>query len=784
VDGQQQQLVNESGAPLEEPLLDEEQEEGFDKSRTYWATWKGKDLAGAIDEKQQAYFETARNRGLLALWVIAYAAHHGLTPQDLRDFATQQIGFEGNELELIRFHINVTRSYVRQQSIMALGEKAAFKAMVVNSDHKSQVMAEMADKIINALYARYAEEHDGEVSEGDGVFGSCATHYRWDLQGGDEVSIDVPVEQDVTDSFGRPVMDATGKPQKQPSLDAQGNPITHKQKAKSGAPVITVAYPWSLVQETRSSGDPLWVVVREAESKWNLCSQFESLRDDILKQQTSHDQYDWGVLFRLEELEYANHDLCVVKHFYHARCPALPDGRYTIMTGDVVLWDSVCPVKEGVPVAMMRSSTFIETNFGYADSWDMLALNQALNQVNSDEMQNYSLYGRQSVAWEKGTNITLDGLTRGTGYEVPPGARLPQAISLTAIPGSLPDFKKYLHSMMDHESGQNSTSRGEPPPNIRSGEMAALMDSIALRYQSYRQQAARRFRIRGATILLDMLKRYGDTPFLVEISGIDSRAYVAEFTKEDLSGVQRITMDVVSPVMQTIAGRWQVYSMLKDLPPDQRAAAYELIATGDTSLFVQKDRTTELLIRRENEDLVTGKRKVFCSNGEDAQLHYQRHWAQLEQILASDDQDPDAVKRLTDHMAETVQNWFNASGAAVTLRGVTPPPVLGPTQDNPYGNPMYELQMQVTSAQQMLSGTGPGLQAPPPLQQQAHGPSAPYGSDNPPIPENQAQAGMQSGSAAQMNDQQSGQGMPSQSMPQQKHPSGTNLPQPSVPPGM
>ena len=273
-----------------------------------------------------------------------------------------------------------------------------------------------------------------------------------------------------------------------------------------------------------------------------------------------------------------------------------------------------------------------------------------------------------------------------------------------------------------------------------------------------------------------MIKRYGETPFLVEITGIDSRAYVAEFTREDMSGVERITMDVVSPIMQTIAGRWQVYSMLKGLPPDQRAAAYELIATGDTSLFVQKDRTTELLIRRENEDLVTGAREVKCSAGEDAVLHYQRHYAQREQILASDKQDAEALKRLDDHLLETTQNWLSCSGLVAGLRQITPPPALGPNQDNPYGNPQYQLQMQMMMAQQMF-GTPQAIvpqQTPPPPQTQQEA----TGGTGPQMPVAQAPMQPQSATApaVQTTGQQGG-------MPQQKHPSGTNLPQPSMPPG-
>ena len=744
--------------------------EEFDRSRTYWATWEGKHLVDALDEKQRAYFETARNRGLLALWVIAYASHHGLTPQDLRDFATQQIGFEGNELELMRFHLNVVRPYVRRMAIMALGEKASFKAMVVNSDHQSQVIADLADKIVNSLYSRYAEDHDTEVAESDGVFGLGGTHYRWDLQGGDEVSVDVPVMEPVTDPWGQPIFGEDGQPeQQQATLQDGETPATHKVKAKSGAPVVTTFYPWNAPQETRNSGEMLWVVIRETESKWNLCSQFPPLREAILKQQTGHDKYDFGQLFRLEDLEFANKDLCVVKHFYHARCPAMPDGRYCVIVGDVVLYDTVCPTKVGVPIAIMRSSAFIETTFGYADSWDMLAVSQALNQVNSDEMQNYALYGRQSTYSEKGTNVTSDGLTRGTHYEFPLGGRPPGAIQLTAIPPTLKDLKGYLHQMLDHISDQNATQRGDPPANVRSGEMAALLDSIALRYQSYRQQAARRFRIRGATIIMDLIKRYGETPFLVEIAGIDSRAYVSEFTREDMSGVERITMDVVSPMMQTIAGRWQMYTLLKDLPPDQRSAAYELITTGDSSLFIKTNRVSEMQVRRENEDLVTGEREVFPTAGEDAMLHYQRHWQQREQILASDNQDPEALRRIDEHLSATVQTWLGSSGLVAGLRTITPPPALGPSQDNPSGNPMWQLQAQISQGQAMLAGGAPMPAGPGGTQ--GGQPSA--ASSGPPAGDGmQAQAAP--GAAAQVNNQGSG--------PPQKHPSGTDLPQPSTPP--
>jgi hypothetical protein len=768
VDGQQLALTGQNGGDdlsiFAEPL---------DKSEMYWATWKGKDLSSALDEKQTAYINTARSRGLVNMWIVAYAAHHGLTPEDLRDFATQQIGFGGNELELIRFHLNIVRSYTRHQSIMALGEDPAFKAIVVNSDHKSQAKAELSDKIVNSLYKRYSQKYDARVCEGDGFAGMAFTHYRWDFSAGDDVQVDQPVLRDTID-------DVTGRSRKEPVLDEEGQPITHPQDTKSGAPVVTMGYPWDLFMETRSSGETLWATVCEMESRWNVIGQFPAMKDALLKVPSNSVSSDnsFAQLFRIDEVNGDDSDLVIVKHFYHARSAAIPDGRYAVMCGDAILWDGPCPTKEGLPIAMMKSADFIGTTFGYCDGWDLLAINQALNQVNSDELLNYANFGRQSTYSEKGTNVTVDGLTKGTHYEFPTGGRPPGAIALTAIPPTLPDLKRYLHSMLDSISGQNATSRGDPEANVRSGEMAALLDSIALRYQSYRQQAARDFRMRGATIIVDMINRYGETPFLAEIAGIEDRSYISEFTRDDLSGVERITMDVVSPLMQTISGRLQLFMQLKELLPADRAAAYELIVSGDPSAFTSRDRSSDMKIRRENEDLVTGERECPVAASDDPYKHVPKHTAQREQIESSDNPDHDAIKRLNDHILEHTQVYLDSSPVLASFLNITTPPTLYPSESNPWGNPSYQFAVLTNTIAQGPIGIAPGGQLAAGATGQPTPNSAPQTAGSGPGVDANGGAPMPTGAppgdAAQMND---GQGIP------QDHPSGTSLPQPSTPPG-
>lgn len=777
MDGDQQ--LNEADEIVDDdPLAPIPDDEEPDKGRIYWALWKGRDLVDALEEKTRDFYTAARNQGLIDRWVIAYAFHHGATPEDLREIATQVVNFTGSELERVRFHINLTRSYNRHAAIMALGEKPAFKAKTLNSDHRALASAELADKIINGLYSRYYEDRDPEVAEGDGFAGACGTHTRWDFKSGDTVTIQAPVMQPMAAEDGAPLVDENGKPRMEAAYEEQWNPetgeidripLTHPKKVKSGCPYVTTVYPWSVTREVRSSGDDLWYIIREQESKWNIIAQFgEDFRDDILRQNTKLDEFDFATLFRLEQLEIENKDLLTIQHFYHARCAALPEGRYVVLCGDCILWDGPCPTKEGMPYAEMRSCKFVETNFPYCDGWDLISINQALNQCTSDELNNLALFGRQSTYSEKGSLQSFNGLTKGTHYEIPPGAKPPGAVMLAAMPPSDP-FKQYLNSMMDRMTAIGGTQRGEPDANVRSGEMAALLDSISIRSQSFRQQAARRFRIRNAQIILDMISRYGETQFLIDVAGVEDRTFALEFTKEDLSGVHSIDIDVASPMMQTASGRYQWFLGLQQIPKEERAAAHEFVMSGDPDAYIGRDRSTDMLIRRENEFLITGARDVEPNAWDNPLLHVPKHVAAIERLQASENPDDAAIERLRMHVLKHSYTFLmDGQPLILQMLGVMPPPPIGPSPDAPFGNAAFRFQMQLQSGMPMPmaplteSGVPAGEATPPPGQQQpAGGPSEP----KPPKPP--TEAGPPQGASP---------GVP------QNHPSGTPLPQPSQPP--
>lgn len=724
----------------------------LDPNNIYWALKSGKDLASALEDKENAWYESARNRGQLTVWIIAYAAYYGMDPESLNVMASKALGFDGDEAEFIRFHINEVRAIIRRQNTMALGERPAFQCLTTNSDHRSQAQNKLSDTIFQSFYRRYAGTKEWEIAEGDGVLGTCGAHLRWDAQGGDKVS----VKQQVT--------------------GPDGKPSEAMVKRKSGAPRVTVTHIWNTVKEPLDMGeDANWVIVRERDSKWNVAAKFPEMREQILAEKTN-DQYDFSHLFNLQAADVANADMCTVKYFYHPDCAAIPGGRFAIVYGSLVLWDRPSPVDEGVPFYEMCSGKIIETNFPFADSWELLALQQALNQLNSDEFGNYATFGRQSVAMEKGTEITVDAIaTGGKAFFYPAGGKPPAAVLMTAAPPTIGVAKEYLHKRMEYISAVNATSSGDPPPNVRSGEMAALLHSMTIEYLSYRQMSLDQMRVKLANGMLDMVRKNGETQFLVEVVGIEDRPYIAEFLAEDLSTVKRVYIETISSYQRTTAGKIEIYKMLSMVPPEERAAAYEMITTGQSTSFLKKDRSCDLRVRRENEDLLTGERPVFVSNGDHPVKHLQGHFAELEMLLASDNPDMEAANRIGMHISETMQNWYGMDPLFCEALGIPPPPPIPP--DPATGRPANPAFMFAVWQSQVPGGGALGTGAPAPTGEAPGGPSATSQS-----PASGPPGGSPTGAPAQPKPSGQAAARASQGG-QARDPSGTKLPQPSAPPG-
>lgn len=618
----------------------------------YWAKKSGRKLIDALKTKETNFYEALSRRGLLTMWRVAYAQYYGLDPLALGDFATQQIAMVGPESEFIRFRLNEVRSFIRQMNQLAMGERPAFKCMAMNSDYSSLAQVRISDQIIDYLYKRgNGEEKERQLLEIDGVFGIAYGWERWDYEAGDMVSVMEPVP-------GVTLMN--------------GQPAQMPVKRRSGAPTTTIVYPWDVFCEPYSRDEFGWKVIRERCSKWELAALYPELSAQILETKT-FDEYCLSELFGFD-VDALTTDDCVVKHFYHPHSAAIPGGRYVGYVGDVILWDRPCPTSEGTPISELCSAKFFATSFGYADSWDLCSINEMIDQMCSDTASNLATFGRQTMVVDEGTKYDVDLIALGHRVLTKnPAAKPPEVVEFAEMPEATKWFLEYLHKRHESISGLNSVARGDPGNNISSGQMAALFHSIAIEYQSGRQASLDAYRTRSANLKLDMVHLYADAPFVAEISGIDERPYLKEFTKQDLAGVKRVMVETANPLLRNVAGRLQVFEQVKDLPPEERGAAIELITTGQSEAFTRQDRTCEMRIRWENEQLAAGT-PVPVLALDDPFKHVPKHFAEIEARTAQLQSDPNALQAFLMHIAEHQRVWLTETSPFMAAFMKFPPP--------------------------------------------------------------------------------------------------------------
>lgn len=631
-----------------DPGLDSDE----DGAEIYWAKKKGRALIDALQQKETAYFEACARRGLLTMWRVAYAQYFGLDPTALGDFATQQVAFIGPEAEFIRFRINEVRSFIKQMNTIALGERPSFKCMAVNTDYASLSQVEICDQVVNYIYKRSnGEEKERELLEIDGVFGIAYGWDRWDYEAGDVVTVmeEVPGQ-----------------------MLADGTPAQMPRKRKSGAPTTASLFPWDQFCEPYSRDPNGWRTVRERCSKWEVAANYPDFAQEITKQNVL-DKYAVAELFGFD-IDAVTSDDCIVKHFYHPCCAAIPEGRYVGYTGDIILWDRPAPVTEGTPITEMCSGKFFATAFGYADSWDLCSINEMIDQICSDTASNVATFGRQTIVVDEGTKYDVDLIALGHRVLTKnPASEMPRAIEFEPMPDSTKWFLEYLHKRHESISGLNSVARGDPGNNISSGQMAALFHSIAIEYQSGRQAALDGYRTRSANLKLDMVHLYADAPFVAEIAGIDERPYLQEFTRDDLAGVRRVMVETANPLLRNPAGRLQVFEQIKDLPPEERGPAIELITTGQSKAFTRQNRTADMRIRWENEQLALGK-PVQVLALDNPFKHVPAHYAEIEARSAQLQEDPAALQTFLMHILEHQQQYLQLDPILAGFMQIPPPP--------------------------------------------------------------------------------------------------------------
>jgi hypothetical protein len=557
-------------------------------SSVYWALKPPEDLISELEDHEGTYFSVMQSAGFIPVWRQWYAQRYGLSPDSLNNqWETQNIGFDGEDEELLRFRSGAPASYLTQREQMLCRSKTTFKASATNTDESDASQVESADAAIKYVYEQCFPEANRRrlVSMGEG-YGASYAWIEWDKYAGNMV--DKPVE-------GAPMTEG-----------ADGAAVPQMKAVKTGSPVVRSLPPWSVVsnpvQDDQSRHN--WRIVKETRvDRHAIAARFSEKRDLILAVKDD-DRFDER--FILGSRYDIARDEVTLRYFYHKATPECPNGRYFGWVGNVPLWDDPAGMPfDNIPVLPYIPEAYQGYCVGVSPFWDLISIQQLEDQLVSDAFTNLSAAARASCILEAGSLINVDDIVNGMrqiyknkGEDAPtwtssPSVQ-PQTFTLLALAGR----------MKQERTGQNATSRGEPPSNVQSGNMAALFNAQAHEFISANQAALLGLEEALANAMLDLLKRYADHGFVVELVGADERPYQRAFKTTEINGVRGVTMSAAPPMLSDPAQRELLVKQWLEAKPEDREKLIEVATTGQIKPAYRTEQTRSLRIKGENEILL------------------------------------------------------------------------------------------------------------------------------------------------------------------------------------
>jgi len=183
------------------------------------------------------------------------------------------------------------------------------------------------------------------------------------------------------------------------------------------------------------------------------------------------------------------------------------------------------------------------------------------------------------------------------------------------------------------------------------------------------------------TALIKILKDYAKTPRIAAIAGKSERSYLKEFTGQDISNINRVTVDMGNPLSRTTAGKVNMAdSLLAAKLIDDPDQYIQVITTGKLEPMIEGKQAELMLIRAENEKLSSGERVVATALDNHAQ-----HILEHKCVLASPEAraNPQIVQNTLTHCMEHIELWRTTDPSLLAMLGQTPPPPMQQPEPQP-----------------------------------------------------------------------------------------------------
>lgn len=650
-------------------------------SDQYWATVPKERLPEIVRTRADIYWQQLERRGYTELWRKVFQAYYGVDANG--DWAEScAVTFVGSDGERVMPRMAQFRSIV--DGVLSLGghERPAFTAKAVNNRASSLMEAPIATGIIQSIWHDWAlEERGAEVDKLAILYGLGFHHLRWSI-------FDGKLDENA--------------PQGMPGLPR-----------REGDVIAEACAPWRVIHDLHRTEKMDWAIVSHQENCWTLAARYPQMAELILAQRGGTHMWIESVFGTpFQDYEGMDPDALTVWCVYHRPTDAVPKGRYAIVCGELCLFDGPAFLSDKIPLRPMVPSRVAGVGSGYSGMWDLLVPQELYDAGWSNLETNHDMSGTRVLFVAKGSNINEADLAAGKRViecDVGPDGKLvkPEVSDLLGNQGELYEHLDAVESFMEKSSGLNSVARGEPNASLKSGAALALVQSLAVQFNSAFQASRIITREALATLGYEIVKKTlpKGSKRLAKLSGSGDDEYLKPVTGEEMEDVNSVEIEVGSALMNQPAGRLEIAKDLLATPgmfqtPQQ---VLQVIETGRLDPLFKAPVAMLNAIASENDMLLDGKMppgearmdpktaqpmmgpqgpvRWSCRATQDHATHVREHAALLTPAL-----DPKLVELIEKHIMEHSQMLSEMPPFIAELTGQTvmpPPPPPMPGDEGP-----------------------------------------------------------------------------------------------------
>jgi hypothetical protein len=596
---------------------------------TYWAKAPKNELAGEVTNQYTAYKKWLNDSGHGFKIQKSYDTYYGFSSQGAFGVDT---GADGKS----RIQVNHYKNLIQRLHNLCTQAKLNWQTRARNSDSKSQLQSDFAKGLLEWYQdERHLDKDLKEAVEMSLVMFEAFIYLPWDATKGESVR---------PDENGKVLM--------------------------TGDQTTQVINPFQVARPRKTTSDP-WYIIELHGNKHDLAALYPEFTDVILNAPSPDvstlDNDHLSSPYNSNTME-DDDDTIAYYVFYHPRTPALPNGRQALIVGDVVVEDGPLQYQK-VPVVRLAAGKVLNEVVGDSPASSLVSLQEALDRLFSAVTTN-NLNGSVQNIYSSDPNTNIKKINEGMNLIT--GANPPQALSLVA---SSPETYKFIDSLIQNQqllSGVNSTARGQPETNAKTAGGQSLMIAMAIQSISDLQASYATAASEMGTIIINNLQSFASQPMLAYIGGASRKAYVKSFTSEDIVEVDRVSVDLGNPILQTVGGRfdliqeWTKMGILQD-----PVKAVEFLRTGQVDSLTEDKFKDSILIRSENEMLKKGEvPPVMVTDMHPA------HILQHKEVLNDPDSrnDPNVTTATTQHLMDHIAAYKTIDPDLAAILGLQPLP--------------------------------------------------------------------------------------------------------------